>query len=334
VDALDLRLLRAMFRDDLFAITGINPWFTVTQLSRATGASRLTVRRRLSKWQKLGVWGRVMVYPNPASLGGCFAMEGFQVVGEPAQRRFLRLAALVVPAVMAFQTEDVWVFLVVSSDLRTNSPWTRELAAQDGVQFLGGPHRVSFPDPDGQLRPGDWACIAALRNMEELNWSAVARKLRMEPRAFRRRMVQLLERHQIFFYPYIDFSCSEGTVIHLATFLAPGADAELVRRSVTELLPDIHPIDPLFPTRTLLPPDLQRSVAGELQFMMAVTSMATTDRLRRQIGEIPGVCNTHVAYPVQNMGVQYVIDEMIAAASASYETLRPRTPKVIPARLN
>ena len=319
MDALDLRLLRAMFREQLFSVTGIEPHVSVTHLSTTAGVSRLTVRRRLRHWRKVGVWGRMMVYPNPVSLGGSFAMQGFRVPEERAQRRFLRLADLAIPAVMSFQTEDVWVFLIVLPGNRTNLPWTRELATEPGVTMLSDPIPIPFPRPKGRLRPTDWTIISALREAGDLDWASVARRLKMNVRALGRRVSQLVGRDQLFFYPYIDLRRSSGTVAHVAAFFSAGWDESLLRRSIVERIPEVHPLDSIFPVRVLLPPELRKFVAGEFQFMVPIASMATTDRIRREIGEIPGVWNTHVSFPVQNQEVHSVLDGLIATAAAASE---------------
>jgi DNA-binding Lrp family transcriptional regulator len=265
----------------------------------------------------------MMVYPNPGSLGGHFAMQGFRIPEEAAQRRFLRFADLSIPAVMSFQTEDVWVFLIVIAKSQKRFPWMRELADESGVAILSDPIRIPFPLPRGQLRPTDWALISALRQAGDSAWSPLADSLHMTPRALGRRISLLMERDQLFFYPYIDLRRSSGTVAHVAVFFSPGTDEERARQSIVEEIPELHPLDPIFSTRVLLPDELRKYVGGEFQFMAPLPSMAVTDRVRHQIGRIPGVWNTHVSYPVQNEEVHSLLDRMIATAGRSPETRAP-----------
>jgi DNA-binding Lrp family transcriptional regulator len=320
MDDLDLRLIGAMFIDKIWSPTGIDPRRSTTELARTANASRLTVRRRLELWREAGVWLGLAVYPNPEYLGCAFEMQGFHLeLGESrSQPEFERRARELVPALLSFQTNDVWVYVMLRSLSESDTQsWTKELTAIPGVRALCDPYRITFPSPKGALRRSDWRILDALRERPEADLAVIAPAVEMTPRGLRRRLSQLIDHHQLFFYPSIDLTRSEGTVLYVGVLLAKDADPIAVRQAVVQRYPELHEIEDLFPLSIFLPPEVRALVSGDIPFMLPAASAAVTDRIRSEIALLPGVFDVLVNFPTRNMSFTRTLNERIGAVRGS-----------------
>jgi DNA-binding Lrp family transcriptional regulator len=320
MDDLDLRMIGAMFIDKIWAITGIDPRRSTAAIARAARASRLTVRRRLETWREAGVWLGLTVFPNPEYLGCRFEMQGFhlELGGSRSQPEFERKAREIVPALISFQTNDVWVYVILRSASESGAPsWTKELTAIPGVRALCEPFRLGFPSPRVPLRRSDWKILDALRERPEADVAVIARTVEMTPRGLRRRLSQLITHHQLFFYPSIDLTRSDGTVLYFGILLARDADPGAVRGAVAKQLPEMHEIEDLFPLATFLPPEVRDLVSGAIPFMLPAPSAAVTDRIRSEIALIPGVFDVLVNFPTRNLTFTSALNERIGAVRGS-----------------
>src|SRR5271170_788753 len=118
MDSLDIRLLRAMFREHVYEFRGVDPRLTVQTLSRTVDASRLTVQRRLLRWREEGFWRGVVAFPNPDLFHASFQMQGIFLVTERDRARLERSIDRLLRSVFVFQADDVYtpVLLAEPSD--------------------------------------------------------------------------------------------------------------------------------------------------------------------------------------------------------------------------
>jgi DNA-binding Lrp family transcriptional regulator len=308
VDALDIRLLRAMFPGGVFAISGIGPGWSMTQLARTARTSRLTARRRLARWRDEGFWTKVLVYPHPATLGCSFQIQMFRVRGSGSIEAFDEFAQTALRTLMYFQTDNVLGPLCLVPETKPKGP-RRKLPR--GVEALSPPSAVAFPAPDGSLRRSDWAILRALRRSSELEWGAIARSLHMTERGVRRRVKQLSDARLLFFLPMTDFRSSHGSITMVAPLIRAEGDDAVVRRALFTRCPDALEVEQVTPPDALLPPEIRGKGTRWLTFMVPTASIAEVDGIRQDLAAVAGVFDTYVSFPVRTVELPGTLDRVL-----------------------
>lgn len=313
VDELDVRLLRAMFPGGVFHVTGIGPGWSMTRIARLARTSRLTARRRLARWREEGLWTRLAIFPHPATLGCSFQMQMFRVRGPGVFEAFDRFAESALRTVMYFQSDNILVPLCLTPNLGARAARRTVPKVPPGVEVMSEPVPVVFPEPRGTLRPADRTIIRALRRAPDLDLSSAARSLRMTERGLRRRVVKLAEAHLLFFFPVMDFRPSNGTIAFVGPLLTAQANEVVVRQALFDYCPDALEIRVIVPPGPLLPPELRGIVDRWISFLVPTGSMAEADRIREEIGRVPGVVDTVVTFPVRTVELPGTVDRALAA---------------------
>jgi len=316
MDSLDMRLLRAMFPEQIFALTGIDPRSSVQELSRAAGASRVTVRRRLERWKTQGFWKGAVVFPNPDLLGCSLMMQSFTLdPGRNRDRLEKSLVEIFQPAFL-FQTEHVYnpVFFSESPKVTVRRQGAFRAAGTGTANCP--PIRVPFPPSTAEFGPRDWEIIRELRKAPGLDWSAVALAAGVTVRSLARRVGRLMSARALFFFPELDFRHSPGSVAWVGVLFKTGADTKRLEAELARRYPDLLPVENFFPFECLLPPSLRPSVGGSFPFFLPVPTASAGDQLRRDIGMMPGVAETLIGFPTQNISVPGPFDRKIEGVIA------------------
>jgi DNA-binding Lrp family transcriptional regulator len=311
VDALDLRILRAMCPGGVYTLRGVDPFRSRTEISRLAHGSRLTVRRRLESWTRSGFWGGVATFVNPDQLGRRMYMQAFRIPITHARDEFLRTAAVSLSAIQCFQTDTVLVPLFLRPERTAAGAGGDVPVSLPDAEVLCAPYPLSFPPSKARLRSSDWTVIRQIRAHRDLDWTAIARALGISARKLRRRVTELMARDQLFFFPMTDFSRSAGTTAILAPMLGEGGRKETVRSALASLVPDSLELENTLPMQVVLPEDFQRRLTGSMQFFVPAASMAGADQLRAALNQVPGVLDTLVTFPVRNFDFPEVMDALI-----------------------
>jgi DNA-binding Lrp family transcriptional regulator len=308
VDALDIRLLRAMFPGGVYAITGIGPGWSMTQLARSACTSRLTARRRLARWRDEGFWKKLLIYPHPATFGCSLRIQMFRVRGSGSLEAFDRFAQTSLRALMYFQTDNIVGPLCLVSG---SKPSRAHPKLPSGVEAISEPTEVTFPVAQGSLRRSDWAIVRALRRSTELDWTALGRSLQMTARGLRRRVKQLSEAHLLFFLPMTDFRTSHGSISMVAPLIRAEGDDSVVRRALFARCPDALEVQQVTPPDALLPPEIRGAGTRWLTFMVPTASVAEVDGIRQDLASVTGVFDTYVSFPVRSVDLPGTLDRVL-----------------------
>lgn len=315
MDALDLRILRELFPGKEYSLTGIDPRFTHSALARATGMSRLTLRRRFRRWQTSGLWSPPMIYPHPSEFRAAFQMQAFRLAGSRATQSFNSAANRFLAPVQRFQTNDIYVVLNLTASRAIERSRQHAIATVHGVGVLGPPHLVRFPEESRPMGPYEWTVLRELRRWGA-DWARLGRVLGRRPGEVRRKVGAMMARRQVFVFPSLDFRRSRATVALLVAFLSrPGSRDDLLR-TVREHHPDTLPIEDVFPMEVILPPALRHHVADSCPFFLSTRSIAEADRVRLELAAVPGVVETIVTFPVRNFETPETWDSAIAGLPA------------------
>jgi len=316
MDSLDIRLLRAMFPEHVFALTGIDPRSSVQELSRAVGASRVTVRRRLERWKREGFWKGAVVFPNPDALGGSLLMQSFTLEpGGNRDRLEKSLVEIFQPAFL-FQTDYVYNPVFFAEAPNDGERRQKAFRAMGAGTANCPPLQIPFPPSTTLLGPRDWAIIQSLRKSPNLDWSRVAKAVGVTVRGLQRRVGRLRTAHALFFFPELDFRCSPGSVAWVGVLFGANVDTKRLESELVRRYPDVLPVENIFPFESLLPPLHRPSIGGRFAFFLPLSSASAGDQLRRDIGRVAGVVETLVGFPTQNVSVPGAFDTRIGATMA------------------
>jgi DNA-binding Lrp family transcriptional regulator len=323
MDSLDARLLRASFRAGINSLTGFDPRRNIAELANRAGTSRLTVRRRLRQWTKSGFRGPTAIFPNPDQLGCAFYFQGFAVEGADSLMEFERAATESSEIVFVFQVQQFYGVLELAPSAKRLAPLARRLGRIPHVRAQFAPIPVRFPSSKRPLRRSDWIIIRAFRRLREIDWRRVASDVEMTPRRLRRRVSQLVDADQIFFFPQLDFRKSEGTVALVIVFLLPELTEPEIRRQLLERFPDHIEVENLYPTQIALPASLRGPLAvnegpaspiqvpAQYSFFLPIPSIASGDELHRELSRLPGVFQVLITYPVHDFEVPACFDRRV-----------------------
>jgi len=313
MDSLDIRLLRALFPGGVFALSGVDPRPSMQKLARVVGASRVTVRRRLTRWKEGGFWKGLVTFPNPDALGSSFLMQSFTLRHGHDLGRIERSLVDIFEPVFLFQTEQVFNTVLLAEPREASERRQRAFRATGVGRANGPPFDIAFPQSTVRLGPRDWRILRALRKSPDPDWVAVASEVGVTVRGLERRIGRLRAGNALFFFPELDFRRSHGSVTWVGVLFGTGTDTKRLEKELARRYPDLLEIEPIFPIELLLPPSLRSGVAGSFSFFLPVPSASTGDQLRRDIGAVPGVAEVLVGFPTHNSTGSRMLDHRIQA---------------------
>ena len=311
-----MRLLRSMFPEHIFALSGIDPRTSVQSLSRATHSSRVTVRRRLAQWQEEGFWRSVVAFPNPDLFGTSFQMQSFVLERGRERARLERALHDIFEPAFLFQTEDVYNPVVLAGSAEDSQRRQRAFGDTGSGVPNCPPIDVPFPSSGLRLTSRDWQIVTALRRSAGLDWAGVARQVGVTVRGVERRVARLMAERALFFFPELDFRRSPGSVAWVGILSAKSVDARRLESDLARRYPELLPVEPIFPFEVLLPASVRPAFGGSFAFLLPVASASTGDLLRREIGALPGVVQVLVGFPTQNLHFPEAFNRRIELAMA------------------
>jgi DNA-binding Lrp family transcriptional regulator len=314
MDSLDIRLLRALFRGQVFTLRGVDPRASVQDLARAAGASRLTVSRRLSRWRTDGFWKGVVAFPNPAFLGSSFQMQGLILEGPRFQNRVEKSIREVLRPAWCFQSVGYYNPILLADSPPETERRQRALRRTGGAQIICPPIDIPFPAPRIQLGPRDWRIVQAMRHSLTLDWPRLATTVGVTVRGLERRVARLMDGEALFFFPEVDFRRSNGTVAWVGLLFGAGVDTVAARAGVTARYPDLLPVEHVFPFESFLPPSVLPKISGGFPFLLATSSAASADQLSREFRAVPGVVEVLIGFPTVNPSYPDAFDSRIELA--------------------
>jgi hypothetical protein len=126
---------------------------------------------------------------------------------------------------------------------------------------------------------------------------------------------RLVDADALFFLSELDFRFAQGTVAWAGALFHPGYDARHIQAKLVTRDPDPLPIEQVFPFDLLLPVPLPVPVGGAFPFFIPLRSATVGDRLRPDIGAVPGAVGVLVGFPTRNSCGDHVLDRCSRVAA-------------------
>jgi DNA-binding Lrp family transcriptional regulator len=281
-DALDLAMLREMYRNGAVNLAGIDPRLNATRVARALGIGRSRVAARLRSWRESGFLRKYDVWPNPALLGWVGAWTSIRVDHPRVKPELVRRLALVEGLVSAVDYQGEWISVgLVGPDRASLERRAGILRNLVGVREVDPIVLWKLPPPSRALSPLDRRIVAALRERPTATLAETARRVGVSTRTMTRKYADLVEDWSVWFLPVFDFRTIRSPVVSVTLQLAPSASrAEIARRIRAEfpLLLDL--------TTEAIGPGAAPTAPV---FFVVLPSAARIEDLDRQIATLPGV---------------------------------------------
>lgn len=241
MDALDLAILREMFRERVLFWGSLDPRVSTDTIAARVGVAGSTVRARLRGWSEAGFLTRYDVLPNPSLIGARLGAGNFRLGDARAKPGAFEDLANLDGTVCAQDYVGGWVttsFLVhdpASLDRRL-----RILERLPNVVEALPCVPVRTPEPTVELSPLDWRILDAMHEDASSGLAGVAKRVGVSTKTIARRHARLVKGRAVWFVPAIDFGKWTGAGIALLNvYLAPGARSRDVARAVRERLPGV-----------------------------------------------------------------------------------------------
>ncbi len=315
MESLDLRLLRAQFLDQAYTIRGVFPRSSAVGLARATGASRITVSRRLARWRADGFWNGIVTYPNPDALGARFQLQPLLLQSGRDQSRVETAIREMLEPLLTFQMEGFYGALTLTEPPADAARRQRALEKVSGCHLVTPPFEIPFPASTLGLTPRDWRILRSLRRSTELDWARAADEAGITLRSLERRVDRLMRANAIFFQPLLDFRRLPASVAWVSVLYGTVTDPEVLWSELCTSHGDLLRIFPAVPVDVFLPAAGRPRAGGAVSFFLPVASGSSADELRRVLGSFPGVVDVQVGFPTQCGTVARGVDHRIARAA-------------------
>lgn len=312
--SLDVRLLRAHFLGEVYALPGIYPRRTVVTLADSVGASRITVSRRLAKWREDGFWKGIIAFPNPDAIGMRFQFQAVLLEHGRNRLHFEKAIRETFEPLILFQIESVYGACFLSRSPADVARRARVFQRVSGCRLITPVVNLPFPGSVLDLTPRDWRILQAFRRSPEPDWARIASEAGMSVRGLQRRVDRLMSSNALFFQPLLDFRRLPMSVAWVGLLCGTGIDLRRLRIRLTERYPDMLEVDPVPPLDTFLPAEDRPPFHRSVSFLVPVASGSSADELRRELGTLSGVVDVIVGFPTQNMTVATGVDSEIARA--------------------
>ncbi len=281
-EALDLDMLREMYRGGAVNLAGVDPRLNATRISQNLGVGRARVVGRLRAWNRSGFLSRYDVWLNPALFGYQGAWLTVRVDHPRVKPKLLERFALLEGAVSAMDFIGEWVSLgLVTPDTPTLERAVGLVRGLAGVRGVEPYVRWRVPVPRRQLTPLDIRIVRALRERPTATLSATARRVGISTRTMTRRYADLVDHWAVWFVPIFDFRAIRAPVVSLSVTLRTGVGRDQVVRRIRSRFPLLLEF-----TASQAGPELN---ANTHLFFVMPTSAAHVEELDRWVESIDGV---------------------------------------------
>ncbi|MEA3198974.1 MAG: hypothetical protein QOE90_402 [Thermoplasmata archaeon] len=241
MDAVDLAILREMFRERVLFWGSLDPRVSTDAIARKVGVAGSTVRARLAAWHDAGFLARYDVLPNPALVGASLGAGNFRVADPRHKPQAFEDLALLEGTVSAQDNLGGWMtttFLAHGPESLARR--LKLLERLPGVAETLPCVPVRAPAPTMAPSPLDWRLLAALRHAPGASLGGVARELGVSTKTAARRYERLVAGRALWFVPELDFGRWRGAGLALLNlYLDPKTDSREVARAVRARLPDV-----------------------------------------------------------------------------------------------
>jgi DNA-binding Lrp family transcriptional regulator len=237
-EALDLDILREMYRNGAANLAGIDPRVNATRIARRLKVGRARVAARLKVWSDSGFLQRYDVWLNPALFRWHGAWIAIQVEHPRRKRELFSRLALVDGAVSGIEFLGPWIsFGLVAPDPASLERTVGLLRGLAGVAALEPPQPWRLPEPRRDLTPLDLRIVRALRERPTASLGETARRVGISTRTMTRRYAQLLDHDAVWFVPVFDFRAIAQPVVSVGMNLDGTTSREAVVRQVRSRFP-------------------------------------------------------------------------------------------------
>ena len=315
MDSLDLRLLRAQFVGEAYTLRGVDPRRSILGLARKVGVSRVTVSRRLARWQVDGFWNGLVTYPNPDAFGARWRVQPLLLENARTRKRFESAIRDILEPFLTFQIGDLYGSITLDEYPADSTRRQQAFRKASGCSVMPPIVDIPFPGSELPLTPRDWRILQALRRTVEPDWTRVAQETGTTLRGLERRVHRLMGSNALFFQPLLDFRRLPVSIAWVGLLYSPQADPQEVWASVERLHPDAFRVDPPVPVDVFLPTEGRPPTGGAVTFFVTVTSGSSADQVRRNFEENPGVVDVIVGFPTRNATLARGLDARIARAA-------------------
>jgi DNA-binding Lrp family transcriptional regulator len=291
-EALDLDMLREMYRGGAVNLAGVDPRLNATRIAQNLKVGRTRVVGRLRAWNDSGFLRSYDVWLNPALFGWQGAWLTLRVDHPRVKPKLLERLALLDGAVSAMDFIGEWVsFALVSPD---DAALERTVDLVRGLSGVGGVDSVvrwRVPTPQRDLTTLDIRIVRALRERPTATLSATARRVGISTRTMTRRYSDLVEDWAVWFVPIFDFRAIRGPVVSLSLQLRTGAAPEPVVRRIRSRFPLLLEF-----ATAQAGPELE---AGAHVLFVMPPSAAHLEELERLVESIDGIAGYEATLMVQ-----------------------------------
>jgi DNA-binding Lrp family transcriptional regulator len=312
VDAIDVRLLRAM------GMRAFETWpraverFRPAYLAEATGVAPETVKERMARLASEGVLAGFEIYPNARHLGleqTTFHLRMDPTAKEAAVRDLAAVDGFV--GVYDFLGHDLCIDILYHGpqDLDRKLRLVATLTNQDDtVRFYD---RV-FPDPARALGALDWRIVQALRGNARRPLDEVAAQVGVSVKTVRRRLVAMMREGAVDIVADVRLGRVPNLVVfNLVLYLQDPRNKEVIQRI-------LRAYDDRF-FYAWQPPSRR---FGSYHVTLFATRNAEIEEMRRAAEDLPGVERAEVMIP---HGGTYRGEWLDEAMAERLEELRPAT---------
>lgn len=244
-EAIDLAVLREMYRDGAVNLVGIDPRINATRVARSLRIGRSRVAARMRWWRSSGFLRSYAVWVNPALFGWQAGWVAVRLAHHREKPALFERLKLIDGVVSAIEFLGEWVSVaIVAPDAATFHRRLELLRHFAGVVEVDTPMPWSLPEPKRPLSSLDLRVVRALRERPEAALHDTARRVGISTRTMTRKYAALLDELAIWFVPVFDFRVFSRPVVALTLFLRPHASREGVAAEVRKHYPLTLPAGP------------------------------------------------------------------------------------------
>jgi DNA-binding Lrp family transcriptional regulator len=280
VDALDIRILRAMGPVPYVLRPNGGDALRPARISRSVGVSPETVRDRIARMEKAGVIEGYELVPN-LRLFGLEAGAFLFLPPDEEHRNAMRRTLGVLDGLL-----EVTYFLGTETcvDLCYRAPGERDRRLRALAEASGDPEPKPFfgwsmPPAPRALTPLDWRILRALRGRADRSLAVVAAELGVSYRTVKRHYDRMAAEGSFFVKPVLNPAREAGLVpFVLLFFFRRDAEPATVHRILREFEHEF-----IFGSAPASPR------CGNFDLLVFAGSPAEVERLRERAAAVPGV---------------------------------------------
>ena len=237
-EALDIDLLREMYRGGAVNIAGIDPQLNATRIAKRLRVGRARVAARLRAWTASGLLVRYEVWLNPALIGWRGAAVNIRVDHPRVKAALLARLGVIDGAVMAMEFLGEWITVgLVVPDEAALERRIALIRGLSGVKEVEPPILWPVLEPQRKLTSLDIRIVRALRERPTATLSDAAHRVGISTRTMTRRYSALVDDWAVWFVPIFDFRAISYPMVTLRAALRPETDSEAVIRQIGARFP-------------------------------------------------------------------------------------------------